>query len=222
MVRDLWVFGYGSLIWRPGFETLEAVPARLAGFRRSLCVFSIVYRGTPERPGLVFGLDRGGECAGIALRVGAEHARAVIAYLRAREQVTRVYLERWLTVSLARGGEPERVRALCYVADPTHVQYAGGLNLAQQAAIVARGWGRSGPNVAYVRNTAHHLRELGIRDRGLDRLMGLIGRRPSHAMTWPANREASALSARLSGAGRAPPPKHRLARQWRLRINHRG
>src|SRR3954454_21993452 len=90
---DLWVFGYGSLMWRPGFEFIEQVPARLIGEHRALCVYSFVHRGTPERPGLVLGLDRGGACRGVAFRVPQKHRLATVAYLRAREQVTSVYRE---------------------------------------------------------------------------------------------------------------------------------
>src|SRR3974390_225676 len=90
---DLWVFGYGSLIWRPGFEFIEQVQARLIGEHRALCVYSFDHRGTPERPGLVLGLDRGGACRGIAFRVTASKRAEVVAYLRAREQTTNVYRE---------------------------------------------------------------------------------------------------------------------------------
>src|SRR4026209_2875606 len=85
---DLWVFGYGSLIWNPGFEFLEQKPARLIGEHRSLCIYSMVHRGTPEKPGLVLGLDRGGACRGVAFRVAEKNRTATIAYLREREQVT--------------------------------------------------------------------------------------------------------------------------------------
>src|SRR5262245_46753625 len=111
--EDLWVFGYGSLIWRPGFAFVEKAPARLIGAHRALCVFSHVHRGTPERPGLVLGLDLGGACRGVAYRVGAAGRRETVAYLRAREQVTSVYRETMRSVTLLT--EPQRrVDALVY------------------------------------------------------------------------------------------------------------
>src|SRR5215470_9364387 len=122
--EDLWVFGYGSLMWRPGFDFIERVEARLIGAHRSLCVYSFVHRGTPERPGLVLGLDLGGACRGVAFRVTAADRAKTIAYLRAREQVTMVYRESIRRVWLE--GDPQRqVSALCYVVDRSHPQYAG-------------------------------------------------------------------------------------------------
>ena len=142
--EDLWVFGYGSLIWRPGFDYVERAPARLIGAHRALCVFSHVHRGTPERPGLVLGLDLGGACRGVAYRVAAKKRAATIAYLRAREQATSVYRETLRSVTLL--GEPERrVSALVYMIDRGHVQYAGRLDLAQQLHLVRQGHGQSGP-----------------------------------------------------------------------------
>src|ERR1700704_6776340 len=122
---DLWVFGYGSLMWRPGFEFIEKVPARLIGEHRALCVYSFVHRGTPENPGLVLGLDRGGGCRGIAYRVAAARREATLAYLREREQVTKVYLETMRRVTLASG----EANAVVYVVDRGHPQYAGRLDL---------------------------------------------------------------------------------------------
>src|SRR5262249_23187535 len=130
---DFWVFGYGSLIWRPGFAHTETQRARLSGFRRSLCVHSHVHPGTPPRPGLVPGLDRGGSWVGLAFRVPGELRDEVVTYLRERELVTKVYLERMLSVKLHSG---ETVPALCFVVDRAHQQYAGALHEAEAAALV--------------------------------------------------------------------------------------
>lgn len=158
---DLWVFGYGSLIWRPGFAFEESLPARLHGYHRSLCIFSHVHRGTPERPGLVLGLDRGGICRGLAFRVAADRAQETVAYLRAREQATAVYVERLMPVRLQDG---RHVTALVYVADRKHLQYAGRLPREQQLELVRHGHGSSGENPDYVLLTDEHLRKMGIYD----------------------------------------------------------
>src|ERR1041385_6399415 len=163
---DLWVFGYGSLIWRPGFDFAECQPARLIGAHRALCVFSHVHRGTPERPGLVLGLDLGGACRGVGYRVVAKQRAAVVAYLRGREQVTSVYRETLRAVTLLT--EPQRrVSALVYMIDRGHVQYAGRLDLAQQLHLVRQGHGQSGQNRDYVLSTVQALESLGLYDRDL-------------------------------------------------------
>jgi cation transport protein ChaC len=163
---DFWVFGYGSLMWRPGFAYLERVPARLVGLHRALCVFSFVHRGTPERPGLVLGLDRGGMCRGIAYRVAATARAATIDYLRSREQVTSVYLEIMRQIELEEPAR-RRVRALCYTVDRSHVQYAGRLTLAESLHHVRQGHGSSGPNRDYVLETVRALEALGYRESDL-------------------------------------------------------
>jgi cation transport protein ChaC len=168
--HDLWVFGYGSLMWQPGFSYLERVPARLVGAHRALCVYSFVHRGTPERPGLVLGLDRGGTCLGMAFRVAAEHRVATIGYLRAREQVTMVYRETVRAVWLNRDPR-QRVRALCYMVDRGHVQYAGRLTLAEQLHFVRQGHGKSGPNRDYVLAAVGALEALGYRETELHLLV---------------------------------------------------
>ncbi len=162
---DLWVFGYGSLMWRPGFDFVERRGALVHGWRRSLCVYSHVYRGTPERPGLVLGLDRGGACRGIAFRVAAPARGPTIEYLRERELVTDVYLERNVRAHLADGTQ---VNALTFVADRTHPQYAGRLERRQLLDLVAHGFGRTGANADYVLNTEAHLRENGMADPTLE------------------------------------------------------
>jgi cation transport protein ChaC len=164
---DLWVFGYGSLMWRTGFDYLERRQARLIGAHRALCVFSHIHRGTPERPGLVLGLDRGGSCRGVAFRVAAANVGSTLAYLQERELVTKVYKEAVRPVDLLEGGR-ERVAAHCFLVDRSHAQYAGALALEEQLRLVRQGHGRSGANPEYVTETVKHMNELGIRDRSLE------------------------------------------------------
>jgi glutathione-specific gamma-glutamylcyclotransferase len=164
--EDLWVFGYGSLMWRPGFPYLERIPARLIGLHRALCVYSYVHRGTPEKPGLVLGLDRGGACRGIAYRVAAPDRDHTVAYLREREQVTSVYLETSRRITLATA-QPRDVMALVFLVDRSHSQYAGRLNLEHQAHLVRQGHGRSGANSDYVLSTIAEIEAQGCYDAGL-------------------------------------------------------
>jgi len=166
-MSDFWVFGYGSLMWRPGFDAVERAPARLAGVHRALCVYSWVHRGTRERPGLVLGLDRGGSCRGVAYRVAGRNREAVLAYLSERELVTGVYREAWRTIRFPDGRHPP-IKALTYLAERDHVQYAGRLPRERLLAIVRDGAGRSGANRDYVINTAVHLKALGLGDPLLD------------------------------------------------------
>lgn len=180
--EDLWVFAYGSLMWRPGFSYTERAPGRLFGLHRALCVYSFVHRGTPEKPGLVLGLDYGGACRGIAYRVGRVARAKTVAYLRAREQVTMVYREAWRDVLVA--GEPERrVRALVYIVDRGHPQYAGRLDLDTQLHFVRQGHGSSGANRDYVLATVGEIEAQGFRDANLhllaERLKGHDSR-PRH------------------------------------------
>ena len=167
-MQQFWVFGYGSLMWRPGFTFIESRPAVVHGFHRCLCVYSHVHRGTPERPGLVLGLDRGGSCHGMAFRIDAALWPETLAYLRAREQVTMVYLERNPTIRLLDSGE--KLPAVTYVVDRNHRQYAGRLPMASLISHVSRSRGQSGHNAEYVRNTVSHLRDMGIRDATLEEL----------------------------------------------------
>lgn len=162
---DFWVFGYGSLMWRPGFDHEEARQARLYGYHRALCVRSHVHRGTPERPGLVLGLDRGGSCHGVAFRVRPDNREAVLSYLRDRELVTHVYLEVKRRVRLDSGVD---VNAVAYVVDRGHPQYAGVLTIADALSTVQGAHGRSGPNEDYVINTVEHLRTISIHDHHLE------------------------------------------------------
>ncbi len=164
--EDLWVFGYGSLMWRPGFPYAERIPARLVGLHRALCVYSFVHRGTPEKPGLVLGLDRGGACRGIAYRIAAADSSATVAYLREREQVTAVYLETLRRITLATT-PPRDVTALVFVVDRSHPQYAGRLDLEHQVHLVRQGHGRSGANQDYLLSTIAEIEAQGCHDAGL-------------------------------------------------------
>lgn len=168
---DLWVFGYGSLMWRPGFPFIECQHAQLHGYHRALCILSHVHRGTPQKPGLVLGLDRGGRCHGLAFRIAAGEAVATLSYLRAREQVTSVYLERQLQVRLRDG---RTVKALTYIADRSHAQYAKPGPFEEMVSLVLQGEGISGRNVDYVRSTHEHLLAMGVTDLTLQRIASTL------------------------------------------------
>lgn len=165
-----WVFAYGSLMWRPDFCPAETRPARLAGWHRSMCILSTVYRGTPERPGLVLGLDRGGSCLGRALRVEPECWPEIKAQLDARELITGVYLPRFLPVRLDDG---RRVPAYAFVCDRAHRQYWSG-STEQAVDLIRQGHGRSGPARDYLASTVEHLRALGIAAGSLHRLLSQV------------------------------------------------
>ena len=182
LTEDLWVFGYGSLMWRPGFPYVERRHARLTGYHRSLCVYSHVHRGTPERPGLVLGLDRGGSCHGVAFRVLASEAAATLYYLREREQVTAVYRERHLPVELE---QRQAVVAVAYVVDRQHPQYAGRLPESELLRYVRQGTGVSGANPDYVRSTHEHLLQMGVNDPVLKRLTDALSDHESNGCGSP-------------------------------------
>ena len=174
--RPLWVFGYGSLMWNPGFATPETRGARLHGWHRAFCIYSEHYRGTPEQPGLILGLLPGGSCRGLAHRLPAKRYDAVRRYLIHREiDNDGVYEETIQPIHLDDG---RTVPALVYLADRKHRQFAGKLPLARAAALVRRGNGATGSNLDYVRNTVAHLAEMGLRDRPLEALARLASRAP--------------------------------------------
>ena len=166
----LWVFGYGSLIWDPGFTVSEQEIARLEGFHRSFCMWSIHHRGTENDPGLVLALDAAETfCDGVAFR--AAEPEAALEYLRERELVSSAYLEEWHDITLRDG---RRVSAVCYVINRDHVQYCGDLSLERQAQVIARAVGGRGPNTEYLFNTAKHINDLGLPDADLDWLYGRV------------------------------------------------
>ena len=164
--QAVWVFGYGSLMWNPGFEHEEREIARLDGFSRSFCMHSIHHRGTPEEPGLVLALDRVEEarCEGVAFKVRRGAEDATISYLRERELISSAYIETTLDIHLRDG---RCVKALTYIVDTDHNQYCGGMALESQAKIIARAVGQRGANTEYLFNTVAHLEELGLHDPDL-------------------------------------------------------
>jgi cation transport protein ChaC len=161
----LWVFGYGSLLWNPGFTPKSAIKARLADYHRSFCMLSIHHRGTPEQPGLVLALDQviGQQCTGIAFEVPAAEEAQVLATLRERELVSSAYFEAEVTLTTDSG---DIITALTYVVDRAHAQYCQ-YDLEQQAQMIARATGGRGPNTDYLHNTVAHLDQMGIRDPDL-------------------------------------------------------
>lgn len=163
-----WVFGYGSLIWRPGFAAMSQQQATMPGVHRRLCVYSFRHRGTEQQPGLVFGLMHGGSCRGMAFEVPAVEWDEVHAYLVERERDRGVYREALRPMGLADG---RRVTGLAFLVDERHPQFAGRLTVEQQVSLVRRGVGESGANPEYVLETARHLHALGIRDRYLDEVV---------------------------------------------------
>ncbi len=167
--RAFWVFGYGSLMWQADFPFTKKRRAMLHGYHRALCVYSWVYRGTEQAPGLVFGLDRGGAVSGMAYRIAGKHVKDVYALIYQREMVTAVYRPRWVRLRLT-DGTPETVTALAFVANEKNEQYAGKLPEDELVRLTKAGRGSKGPCTEYVLNTADHLRECGIRDRRLERL----------------------------------------------------
>ncbi|MGE0627255.1 MAG: gamma-glutamylcyclotransferase [Hyphomicrobiaceae bacterium] len=170
--KPLWIFAYGSLMWRPDFPYEESVRARVEGWRRGFFIYSTHHRGDAARPGLVLALDRGGACEGLAYRVADREARATLEYLRAREQVNGVYREAGMIAQIE-DGSGRLVPAIAYVAERNHPSFAGTLPLAEQARLIRAACGISGPNLAYLVSTLHHLEQLGMRERNLWRLLSL-------------------------------------------------
>jgi cation transport protein ChaC len=178
---DLWIFAYGSLMWDPGFPYCAVEPATLHGHHRSFCVYSHRHRGTPERPGLVLGLDRGGTCKGMAYCVPAVDVPFALDYLWQREMRSRVYELKELEVELA----SRRVPAMAFVVDRHHPHYAGHLRLAETARLIHEGVGRRGTARQYLDATMRELERLGALDHSLHRLAAAV-----RALALPERRAA--------------------------------
>jgi cation transport protein ChaC len=166
------VFAYGSLIWNPGFEFADRNLAQLAGYHRSLCVYSNHYRGTPEKPGLVLGLDTGGSCRGVVYKIADAQWSSVLSYVRKRELISGVYREVIRDVRIAGSGVV--VSALTYVVDRQHSQYAGKLGVEEIARFVEQGHGQSGASKDYVEKTLMALKEMGLEEKKLQSVLSKI------------------------------------------------
>ncbi len=169
-----WLFAYGSLMWRPDFAYLDALPARLSGYHRRLCLYSYVYRGTREVPGLVLGLDRGGSCWGLAFRVAAKDAGPVLEHVDRRELQYDVYHRRLLPIRLGMGEGGRRLFAHAYVVNRASPQYTGRLAPERMIELVRQGQGERGRCLEYLRNTVAHLDALGLPDPNLAALLETI------------------------------------------------
>lgn len=156
---NLWVFGYGSLMWNPEFTYTESTTARLYGYHRRLCLWSVRYRGTPEKPGLVVGMAPGGSCSGIAFKVKDVDIESTIDYLYEREMVSNAYKPIIKDTHLS---DKRIVRALTFVSKPDHPQYAEKMSIAKITNVVADAHGPKGSNIEYIINTAAHLQTIGI------------------------------------------------------------
>ena len=167
--KNIWIFGYGSLMWKPEFLYSDIQPALLRGYHRSLCVYSIEYRGTFKSPGLVLGLDNGGSCKGLAMRVEQGNAKDVIEYLHNREMKHQAYRPKWLTISIPK----KKVKAYCFVVNRNHTQYTGKLNEQKMLELILEGNGKGGSCLNYLQNTIRELDKLGIKNGPLHRIARL-------------------------------------------------
>ena len=167
----VWVFAYGSLMWRPDFEYVESEPALLRGYHRAFCIYSHVYRGSVENPGLVLGLENGGSCLGRAFRLNIEAAQDILAAIHAREMIYDVYVARRLPISLTHRSGAPRVMANTYTADRASQQYSGKLERDIMIKLIRNGHGTAGNGRDYLANTVHHLHQLGLTDNGLAALL---------------------------------------------------
>lgn len=166
---DVHLFGYGSLIWNPAFHFTESAVGTVHGLHRRFCLWTTLGRGTPERPGLTLGLDRGGSCRGVVFRIAAAQTREELRIVWRREMVSDAYIPRWVTVRTAAGD----VRAITFVINRAHERYAGRLDDQRTARVIAEASGRIGPCAEYLENTVAHLHQLAIADRHLENLLTL-------------------------------------------------
>lgn len=168
---DIWVFAYGSLMWNPEFTHIERRVGTVYGYRRRFCVLSARARGTPENPGLGLGLQReDGECRGIVYQLDGDHLDGDLATLWNREMTSGIYQPRWLPVETAVG----EVRAIAFVVDREHLQYAGNLSADEQAAMIQRAVGSYGPSRDYLARTIRELTALGVSEPEFEALLARV------------------------------------------------
>ena len=198
---ELWIFGYGSLMWNPGFGFEQSVRARIDGYHRAFCIYSHRYRGTAEQPGLVLGLDHGGACTGMAFRIGEARMEGVLDDLWEREMSNDTYRPRFLRTGLG----AHCVQALAFVVDRRRRQYARGMSAAEAARIIARGCGQRGPNIEYFINTLGHLDALGVHDPHLHEILGAVSGEPGMADVLPSLRKLARQSPCVSMSAEESP-----------------
>jgi glutathione-specific gamma-glutamylcyclotransferase len=216
--QDLWVFGYGSLMWRPDFPFVEQARARLGGYHRAFCVSSTHHRGSAARPGLVLGLDQGGTCAGVAYRVAASDAAMVLGYLRKRELISGVYREARVALELHED-KHRAVSALAYIVERCHPSYTGPQTLAEKAHLIRGARGVSGENLDYLLATVRQLAALGIREPSMERLVTLAA---PHARRLMGEAATSISSAPIRRAlAHLPVTVLRMRRGDRMRFLYR-
>ncbi|MBM3546851.1 MAG: gamma-glutamylcyclotransferase [Alphaproteobacteria bacterium] len=175
--KDVWIFGYGSLIWNPAFHFVERQIGTVHGWHRRFCLWTTLGRGSPECPGLMLGLDRGGSCRGILLRIAPELVESETDVLWRREMVSNAYVPSWVRASTGTG----QVAAIAFTINRDHERYAEKMSEERAADAIARAAGRIGPCRDYLLNTVDHLDQLGIHDRSMRRLAAKVRRQLSEA-----------------------------------------
>ena len=184
--QDVWLFGYGSLMWNPLIQFAERREGRIHGYHRRYCLWLRWGRATKDRPGLILGLDQGGSCRGVSFRIPRALAARELGMIWIREMVSGIYRPRWVTVRcgkqrvgrVAARGKPRTIRAITFTVDPAHPLYTGRLSPQRTAELIAQASGEFGSCRNYLHNTVTHLAELGVRDSYLSRVHALVERLP--------------------------------------------
>lgn len=168
--EDLWVFGYGSLIWNPAFNYIDKCCASVHGWHRSFCLKLFMGRGTPEKPGLMLALEPGGACQGVAFRIAAEQVKQELWLLWQREMFGGSYNAQWVNLKL----KEQTVTGLTFVINPSHPRYTKDLSAEQTAQMILQAHGELGSNLEYFKNTVAHLSQLGLEDSRLSQIASFL------------------------------------------------